>query len=239
MIALLLILLKEMEGKEHEGHRKRLRERFLKSGFHGFADYEIVELILILFIPRRDVKKQAKKLLHKFGGVGAIFDADLNELKHVDGIGEAAAIGIKIIKASTDLYLKNCAEKKRKFDGSGDLIKFWKNRMRGLQIEVFEVAYLDADLCLLKDGIEEIERGSVNRVHINLRKILESALRRHASCIILAHNHPCGDARPSYVDECLTRKIKFTAESLDITLVDHIIIAKNDEFSFRDHGLVL
>jgi DNA repair protein RadC len=178
-------------------------------------------------------------LLHKFGSIGGIFDADLDELRKVDGIGEVAAVAIKIIKASTDLYLKIRAEGKRVLDGSDALIAFWKNRLRGLCIEVFEIAYLDADLCLLKDGIEEISRGTANRVCVNSRKILELALRKHASCIVLAHNHPCGDAKPSDVDECITRRIKAAAELLDITLVDHIIISKVDEFSFRSHGLIL
>ncbi|MDR3274041.1 MAG: DNA repair protein RadC [Puniceicoccales bacterium] len=228
-----------MPGKEHEGHRKRLRERFLKGGFCGFADHEIVELILTLCIQRRDVKKQAKMLLRKFGSIGGVFDADLSELKSVEGIGEVAAVAIKIVRASTDLYLRERVEKNQRLDESGELIKFWKNRMRGLCFEIFEVAYLDADLCLLKDGIEEIGRGSASCVHVDLRKILEIALSRHASCIIFAHNHPCGDARPSDIDECITRKAKAAAELLGITLVDHIIISKVDEFSFRDHGLVI
>jgi DNA repair protein RadC len=160
-------------------------------------------------------------------------------LQEVDGIGEVTAVALKIIKASTEFYLKSSIEGKQIFAGSGELIKFWKNRMRGLCVEVFEVAYLDADLCLLKDGIEEMERGSVNSVHVSPRKILESALRRNSSCIVLAHNHPCGDASPSDVDECITRKIKAAAELLGITLLDHIIISKVDEFSFYDHGLVL
>ncbi|MDR1255596.1 MAG: DNA repair protein RadC [Puniceicoccales bacterium] len=226
-------------NRECYGHRKRLRERFLKSEFRGFADHEVVELLLTLCIPRRDVKMQAKKLLCRFRDVGGVLDADLDELRGIDGIGEAAATGIKIIKALTELHLKNRAERQCRLDSSDALIKFWENRMRGLKMEIFEVAYLDADLCLLEDGIEEIERGTVNRVHINLRKILELALARHASCLILAHNHPCGDAKPSDVDECLTRKIKVAAAALDITVIDHIIIAKNGKFSFREHGLVL
>jgi DNA repair protein RadC len=225
-------------NEEYYGHRERLRKRFLKGEFRGFGDYEVIELILTLCIPRCDVKKQAKNLLRKFGSIGGIFDADLGELREVDGVGEVAAANIKIIKASTDAYLKNRAEEKRILDGSDALVKFWKNRMRGLCIEVFEVAYLDADLCLLKDGIEEISSGTANRVYVNSRKILESALRKHASCIILAHNHPCGDASPSDIDECITRKIRAAAELLDIILVDHIIISKIDEFSFRSHGLI-
>jgi DNA repair protein RadC len=225
-------------GKKKNGHRDHLRQRFLKSGFCGFADHEVVELILTLCIPRRDVKEQAKELLRKFGNIGGIFDAELSELREVDSIGEVTAVAIKIIKASTDLYLKSNIEDRQIFDNSRDLIKFWKNRMRGLRVEVFEVAYLDADLRLLKDGIEEVSRGSANSVHVNPRRILESALRRNSSYIILAHNHPCGDANPSDVDECITRKIKAAAELLGITLLDHIIISKIDEFSFHDHGLV-
>jgi DNA repair protein RadC len=147
-------------------------------------------------------------------------------------------VAIKIIKASTGLYFKTRPEGKRALDGSDALVAFWKNRLRGLRVGVLEIAYLDADLCLLKDGIEEISRGTANRVHVNSRKILELAFRKHASCIVLVHNHPCGDVKPSDVDECLTRRIKAAAELLNITLVDHIIISKVDEFSFRNHGLI-
>ncbi|MDR3274176.1 MAG: hypothetical protein LBS87_02480 [Puniceicoccales bacterium] len=209
-----------MPSKEYEGHRKSLRERFLRGVFSGFADHEIVELILTLCTQRRDVKKQVKMLLRKFGSIIGIFYADLSELKSVEGIREVAAVAIEIVRASTNLYLRERIETNQRLDESGKLRKFWKNRMRRLRFE-------------------EIGHGSASCVHVDLRKIFEIALSRHASCIIFAHHHPCGDTRPSDTDECITRKAKAAAELLEITLVDLIIISKVNEFSFRDRGLVI
>ncbi len=221
------------------GHRKRLRERFMKNGLLGFADHEIIELLLTLCIPRCDVKERAKLLLNKFGNINSIFDAPEQELISVRGISHVTVAAIKIIKSLTDLRLRVSAEQTEVLDSSDKLIELWKVRLKNLNIEVFEVAYIDSHLRLLKNGIIELERGIVDRVNIYPRKILELALINVASGIILAHNHPSGDAKPSSQDEVVTRKIKYVADCLDIKLIDHIIISREDTFSFREHGLVL
>ncbi len=227
-----------MVGKE--GHRERLRERFIKNGFYGFAEHEIIELFLTLCIPRRDVKESAKALLNKFKNINAIFEAPEKELIAIKGIGHTTVVAIKIIRELTELRLKASIEHANvmEFDNSEKLQNFWSLRLRGLDVEVFEVAYVDSNLFLLNDGIIELERGIVDRVNVYPRKILELAIDLKASGIILAHNHPCGDAAPSDQDEIVTRRIKCAAECLDIKLIDHIIISKFDTFSFREHGLI-
>lgn len=226
-----------MLGKD--GHRARLRERFNKSGLLGFAEHEIVELVLTLCIPRCDVKERAKLLLKRFGSVNSIFSAPEHELLAVRGIGHKTVTIIKILKSLTELQLQQAIEHTDVLDSSEKLVALWNVRLRDQPIEIFEVAYVDAHLCLLRNGIVELERGIGDRVNIYPRKILEAALLNGASGIILAHNHPSGDASPSDQDEVVTRKIKYAADCLGINLIDHIIIAKFDNFSFREHGLVV
>lgn len=227
-----------MSQLENNGHRKRLRDRFLKNNLKGFHEYEIIELFLTLFIPRHDVKKQAKLCLKKFGNINNFLNADIKEITSVNGIGFTTATSIKVIKAISELYLQTKIEGKNVLDDSENLIKFWTSRLRPLNVEVFEIAYVDSNLCLLKNGIEELERGTVDRANVYPRKVLEAALNKQASGIILAHNHPSGSAQPSANDEIITRRIKNAADYLDIKLIDHIIISKFDEFSFRENGLV-
>ncbi len=221
-----------------DGHRSRLRERFNRSGFKGFADHEIVELMLTLCIPRCDVKARAKALLNKFGSINAIFNASERELTSVRGIGHATAVGIKIIRSLSMLKLQKSLEEVDVLDDSEKLITLWNARLADKSIEMFEVAYVDSQLHLLKDGILELSCGTGDQVNVYPKKILAAALINGATGIILAHNHPIGDARPSAQDEIVTRKIKYAADCLNIKLIDHIIISKTDSFSFREHGLV-
>ena len=220
------------------GHRRRLRERFLKTGLSGFSDHEVVELLLTIFIPRKDVKNVAKQALSKFSSLKGIFDAEVKDLMAINGIGEKSAISIKIIKAIHCLYFQQSCEDSVFFDDFEKVSKIWKARMSGLTFEVLEVAYLGQNLQLLKDGIERLENGTASSVSVYPRKIAEAAIMRHASAIILAHNHPKGTACPSDYDERVTRKIKSALQFLDIKLVDHIIIAGNDVFSFVQNNIL-
>jgi DNA repair protein RadC len=225
------------EGQE--GHRKRLRKRFLSSGFSGFVDHEIVELFLTLCVPRKDVKPQAKELLEKFGSIQEIFDADVNELSKVRGMGSVAPIALKMIKSFSEIYLRKKLESDSTvIDNYARLEQFWRLRLGGIGTEVFEVALLNTRLKVLKDGVVRLEEGVVDRIDIYPRKIMEYALRRHASAIIIAHNHPSGSVVPSDNDRLLTKKIERAAESLDIRLIDHVIVAHQEIFSFRRENLI-
>lgn len=226
-----------MLGKN--GHRARLRERFNKSGLIGFAEHEVIELMLMLCIPRCDVKERAKALLDRFDNINEILSAPEHELVAIDGIGHNTVTSFRIIKALTELRLQRSIEDTNVLDNSEKLVELWSVRLTNQMVEVFEVAYVDSRLRLLKNGIIELERGVGDRVSIYPRKILELALSNGASGIILAHNHPSGDASPSDQDEVVTRRVKQAADCLDIKLIDHIIISRVDTFSFREHGLVL
>ena len=220
------------------GHRNRLRLRFLKSGLAGFSDYEIVELLLSFLIPRKDVKPLAKDMIIHFGCLKNIFDARMDELMAIDGIGEYAAVGIKFMHAIHGMYVQGVAEELPIFDNVDSMSTLWKTRIGGLTKEVFEIAYLGSDLRILRDGIERMESGTAVRTTIYPRKIAEAALKRNASAIVIAHNHPNGNAMPSDSDERITRTIKIALQYLDIRLIDHIIISATDCFSFAQAGLL-
>jgi DNA repair protein RadC len=227
------------EGDPHYlGHRQRLRERFLKSGLDGFADYETVELLLTLAIPRLDVKEPAKELVARFGNLSGILDAPIEDLQAVKGIGSVTPVALKIIKAAATVYMQQISEGKDSVAESVRLADFWRMRLGTLQNEVFQVAYLDSGYRLLRDGVATLEEGTIDRATVYPRRVVESALRRGAAALVLAHNHPNGQVTPSEQDKVLTRAIVLAAETVGVKILDHLIISATESFSFRKAGLL-
>lgn len=220
------------------GHRKRLRERFLKSGIQGMSDYEVVELLLTLAIPRKDVKEPAKRLIHKFGNLKGILDAPVEELKTIENIGTVAPAALKIVRSAATLYLQQNTEGREILSDPFQLVAFWRMRIGGLTNEVFQAGYLDSGYRLLRDGIETLEEGTVDRANVYPRRMVESALRRGAAALVLAHNHPNGNAEPSEQDKLLTRALVLAAEAVEVKIVDHLIVSDANVFSFREAGLL-
>ncbi|MBW2339966.1 MAG: DNA repair protein RadC [Deltaproteobacteria bacterium] len=227
-----------LDKPHYYGHRKRLRERFTKSGFSGMAEHEVIELLLTLAIPRKDVKKPAKLLFAHFGNLKGIFEAPLEELRSIPGIGTVAPVALRIIREASNLYLQQKAEIEASLVSTEALYKFWRSRLGGLRNEVFEVAYLDSSYQLLRDGVERLEEGTVDRAAVYPRRVMEAALRRGAVAVVFAHNHPNGDVTPSEHDKTLTKALVLSAATLQIKVHDHLIISKDQVFSFREGGLL-
>jgi DNA repair protein RadC len=227
------------DDKSHDhGHRQRLRDRFLKSGLDGFADYEVIELLLTLAIPRSDVKQPAKNLIARFGHLRGILDAPIEELRAVPGMGAITPVALQIIRAAATLYLQQGGEGRDVLAEPDRLASFWRMRIGALQHEVFEVGYLDSGYRLLRDGIETLEEGTIDRAAVYPRRVIEAALRRSAFGVVLAHNHPNGTVAPTEQDKVLTRAIVLAAEAVSVRVVDHLIVSAQGAFSFRKAGLL-
>ena len=228
-----------VERAHYHGHRRRLRERFLKSGLAGFAEHEVVEMILTLAIPLRDVKEPAKALLARFGNLRGVMDAPRSELQAVAGVGEVAATALQVIRAVATLYLQQASEDEPEvLSDPRRLSDFWRMRIGALKHEVFAVAYLDSAGRLLRDGVETLQEGTIDRAAVYPRRVAAAALRREAAAIVLAHNHPNGLLQPSEHDKLITRAIVLAAETVGLRVVDHLIVAAQDTFSFRQEGLL-
>jgi len=215
-----------------------LRDRFLKSGLVGLNDYEVVELLLTLAIPRLDVKEPAKILIARFGNLRGVLDAPLEELRAIRGIGSVAPVALRIIRAAATLYLQQSVETGEPLANPERLSAFWRMRIGALPNEVFEVGYLDSAYRLLREGVETLEEGTVDRAAVYPRRVIEAALRRGAFALVLAHNHPNGSVSPTEQDKVLTRAIVLAAETVDIRVVDHLIVSTQETFSFRKAGLL-
>jgi len=226
------------ETSHVHGHRERLREKFLKSGFHGFSEYEVVELLLTLAIPRKDVKKPAKDLIAKFRNLRGILDASFEELQEIDGIGSVAPVALRIIREAANLYLQQSAEDRDSFEEPESLFRFWRARIGPLKDEVFEVGYLDSGYRVLRDGIERMEEGTTDRASVYPRRVIEAALKRKAAAVVFAHNHPNGDVQPSEHDKVLTRALVMAATTVSIKVLDHLIVSPDEVFSFRKENLL-
>ena len=220
----------------YKDHRQRLKKKFSESGVDAFHDYEVLELLISYAISRKDVKALAKELISRFGSLKGIMDAEKDSLEKVKGIGAHTAILIKLIKETGIIYLKEKAKEKPQITCTSELLDYCKTYMGGLKDERFCVIYLDAQNRMT--DIETIQEGIVNQAVVYPRKVLENALKKKASAVILVHNHPSGHVKPSDADIRLTKTIQETAKILDIIVHDHIIIGENRFFSFREEGLI-
>jgi len=220
-----------------KGHRKRLRERFLKSGLTGFHDHEILELLLTYAIPQKDVKPVAKDLLNKFGNnLASVFDVPAEVLKReVKGIGEYAAVLIALIPRLFDSYQSSRWSGQQTFASIQGAVSYLRAFLGTQRNEVFCVLALDSQNKLI--AVEQVQKGSVNRTAVFPRQIVEVSLKHRATAVILAHNHPGGSPLPSAADRQLTQRLKSILGEMDIVVHDHIIIAGHDQYySFAEDG---
>lgn len=213
----------------NEGHRARLRKKYLKCGIEGFHDYEALELFLTYAIQRRDVKPIAKELLAEYKTVANIVDADPQELAEFDGIGENSAILLKLIRDLSVIYLRERLEKKDIISGTEEFQKYARMKLAGFKEERMLVVYLDSQNQIIDSEINAV--GSVDYVSVYPRKILERVIVLKATGILLAHNHPSGKLTPSNNDIIMTRQISDVLKPIGIAMRDHLIVSKQGCYS--------
>ena len=224
------------EEDKQLGHRKRLREKFMKSGLVGFHDYEIVELLLSLGTPRRDCKQQAKEALARFKTLRGVLEAPAQELQEIGGIGVHSAFGIKLVQEVAREFLKSKIIDKPFYKSSQEVFAYLYHSMRDLRKEVFKVLYLNSQNQIIETV--DLFEGTVNSSAVSLREVMEGAIRHNAVSLIFAHNHPSGNPEPSASDRQLTRDLVCCGQIMQIRVLDHIIIGDNCHFSFAGQGLV-
>lgn len=199
-------------------------------------DYEILELLLALAIPRNDVKPVAKALLDHFGGLGDVLSAEPADLTRIKGVGESAATALKIVRAA-GLRLSQQQIANRNVIGSWDqLLAYCKAAMGYKKIEQLRLLFLDRKNVLIADEVQQ--QGTVDHTPLYPREVVKRALDLGASAIILVHNHPSGDPTPSRADIEMTRQVKDVCEKLGIALHDHVVIGRGTHASFRALGLL-
>ena len=212
----------------HEGHRQRLKNRFLNDGLSGFEKHNILELLLFYSIPQKDTNDIAHELLKTFGSLKGVFEADFNELIKVKGVKENTATLLKLIPEVARQYMLEEVDGEKVFDTAEKIGKYFIRKYIG---EVNEVVYM----MLLDNGykvinVVRVHEGSVNSSSITLRQIMTEVIKSNASMVVLAHNHPNGAPVPSMEDMNTTYSLKNTLSSYDVKLIEHILVAGNEYF---------
>ncbi len=224
------------DSQKGDGHRKRLRERFLQGGLDGFHDYEIVELLLTLGTPRKDCKQMAKEAIQKFKGLRGVLDASFEELQKIKGIGSSNAFGIKLFQAVSECYAREKISEKIRLDSPKLVADYLQKSIGRGKKEYFVMLSLDARNNLIK--ISNISIGSLTAGIVHPREVFKEAIQSSAAQIIIAHNHPSDNPEASPEDVALTRRLWEAAKIFDIELLDHIIVTKDKFSSLKESGLI-
>ena len=226
----------DLDPARKAGHRDRMRQRLLEGGADGFHDYELLEYVLALAIPRQDVKPLAKELLAQFGDLPTVLAASPGELMRVKGVGETVAAALKFVEALSIRQLQRKALEKPLLSSFDAVTDYLHARLAHELTEEFRVLFLDNKNRLLRD--EKFGEGTVNQAPAYPREIVKRAIELQASAVILVHNHPSGDPTPSRDDIQLTRAIADAAKPLGIAVHDHLVIARTGHVSLRAQGLM-
>jgi len=221
---------------DREGHRRRLREKFLRAGLNAFLDYEIIELLLTLGTPRRDCKEQAKKALREFRSLRGVLEADAHELQKIKGIGSHNVFGIRLVQEVSRRFLKDKMMIRPYCRSSHEVFDYLYHSLRDLKKENFKVLFLDPKNQIIEE--KTLFEGTVDSSAVYPREIMKDALRYDATALIFVHNHPSGDPEPSLCDREITKELVFSAKVMQLKVLDHIIIGNNCFFSFADRGLI-
>lgn len=220
-----------------EGHRQRLRDKFLEQGIESFTESEIIELLLTFGTPRSDCKEAARAALARFQTLPAVLDAAPTELQQIKGVGPKNIFALQFIQGVARRYLRQRIVGKQYVHSSREVADYLIHTMRGLQHEVFTVVFLDAAHAIIDSAV--VAEGTVTVNTVYPRELVKAALARNATALVIAHNHPSGSLTPSRQDEDLTRSLHLVCSFMHINLLDHLIIGGSDQvYSFADQGLM-
>ena len=219
----------------HTGHRQRLKEQYLNNGLDGFTDFQVLELLLYFAIPRIDTNPIAHALIDRFGTLDRVMDAPASELMQVEGVGPNAAMLLSLITDAARYYQVRRSENTKILTNVNECGRYMLPFFHGKPLETVLLLCLDAKCKVISCRV--VGEGSVNSASVPIRRIVEMALTSNATSVVLAHNHPSGIAVPSPEDVVSTRRTAAALAAVDITLVDHIIVADDDFVTLGQSGL--
>ena len=223
------------EDREKAGHRARLRERLLDAGPAGFHDYELIEYLLTLTIPRLDTKPLAKRLLSDFGGIGPLLSANADVLRR-EGLSDSTVAALKIAEAAALRLLETRVEGQPVLSSWEALGDYLTAAMAHRRTEEVRILFLNAKNMLLAN--EALWQGSVDEASVHVREVIARALALGATALIIVHNHPSGDPTPSTQDIRLTRDLVEAGRHMKVTVHDHVIVGAQGRTSMRAMGLI-
>ena len=218
----------------HDGHRQRLKERFLREGLDGFTDVQVLELLLFYVVPRQDTNPIAHDLLVRFGTLARVLDAPVSKLTQVKGISENGATFLKLVRELDRRYVLSQGQDII-LNTIQDCCDYLSRFFKGKRNETVFLLSLDAKLKLL--SCREVGEGSINYASVPIRRCVEMALEDGATSVILAHNHPSGIAVPSNDDIHTTRRLAMALSAVEIQLADHIVVAEDEYVSMVQSGI--
>ena len=219
----------------HDGHRQRLRNRFLNEGLDNFEQLQVLELLLFYCIPRQDTNPIAHRLLNHFGSLAQVLEATPEELKKVEGVGDAVATFLALVTSVGRYYNVKRAENLQILFSLEDCGRYLVPQFYGRRNETVFILCMDAKCKVL--CCKEVGEGSVNSAAVPIRRIVEMALGANATSVVIAHNHPSGVAVPSSDDIQTTRRLAMALSAVEITLIDHMVVADDDFVSMRQSGV--
>ncbi len=216
----------------HEGHRERLRTRYATNGIGAFTEHELLELLLTYTIPRRNTNEIAHRLIDRFGSLSAVFSAEVAELANIEGIGERAAVFLRLVGDSAAYHAEAAGKQKQRMRivSPADAANYALDLMRNERYESVYVVSLDKNMRLLH--AERLMTGSLSEAPLYPRRVVESALMHRAGAVLLLHNHPSGDPTPSNADAEATTAVQKALNSIDIRLYDHLVVGEGGVYSF-------
>ena len=219
----------------HDGHREKMRRRFQETGLEGFADHEALELLLYYAIPRRDTNELAHRLLTRYGSLSALLQAPIEDLRRVEGVGESAAVLLKLVPAFV-YKAQRSAGQETVLNSTEKAGRYLLTCFAGERNEVIYQLCLDRKGKLLSR--KRLSEGGSAAAELNIRRLVENALLSSASAVILSHNHPSGIALPSREDYATTQQAQDALRTIGVELLDHIIVAEDDYVSLADSGIL-
>lgn len=220
-----------------EGHRRRLRDKYLAHGLEKLTDEEVLELLLSFGTPRRDCKETARAMLKNFGTIRDVFEADSELISQIPGAGPANIVAIKFIHDVAGKYLEQRLLGKIYLSSSAQVLEFLRHDLENKDKEIFKVIYLDSNNVII--CVENISYGSLTGAYVYSREILERAFILRSTALVFVHNHPSGNIKPSDADLRLTRRLVHLAYLAEMKVVDHLIVGRGGFFfSFKDENLI-